>query len=340
MTDKDPNRPIDRIRNSALSMKIGENGDGPIGTIIDMQQSLYSVHEHAIFAIQIADQIDPQRTNTAIPNTQQKVLSLGAQDPEVARTYLTAYTLFKSLHLGPRFDEKKSLQLAFEFLAIIAAILDEQRRLDAATKVAVDEFEALPAKDRSLRLPALGDVSHRCNAFTQKIGHAVDMLEEIARLFYPGEITNKWVDSLAVLLAQKHGEDASVTRAMQERGPALLQLRRLRNMVEHPKDGDRIAVYDFKLLPSMELLLPSVNIQLPGEEPVTGSLVSLMEQVRSSLVDDAEHLFGLLVAANLQPPSKFNICLIELPEDRRPKWNPHQRLSYGIEINGQVQPLG
>lgn len=68
--------------------------------------------------------------------------------------------------------------------------------------------------------------------------------------------------------------------------------------------------------------------------------MSLMDQVRNALVDEAEHLFGLLVAANVQPFSKFKVCLIELPADRRPKWNPHQRLSYGIEIDGQVQPLG
>lgn len=321
-------------------MKIGGEDDGPICTLIDMPQSLYSIHEHAIYAMQLADQIDPQRTNAAVPNTQQKILSLGARDPEVARTYLTAHALFKSMHLGQQFDEKKAVQLAYEFLSIIAAMHDMQRNLDAVTKVAVEGFEALPAKDRSLRLPALGDVSHRCDAFSQKIGHAVDTLEDVACLFYPGEINNKWVDSLVALLAQKHGEDAPVTRAMRERGPALLRLRRLRNMVEHPKDNDRIVVHDFKLLPSMDLLIPSVEIQYPGEEPATGSLVSLMGQVRNALVDEAEHLFGLLVAANIQPFSKLKVCLIELPKELRPKWNPHQRLSYGIKINGQVQPLG
>ena len=321
-------------------MQIGRDGDGPIGTVIDMQHSLYSIHEHAIYAMRLADQIDPQRTNLAVPNTQQKILSLGAKDPEVSRTYLTAYSLFKSMHLGPQFDERKAVQLAFDFLAIIAAMFDMQTSLDTSTKAAFEEFEALPAKDRSLLLPALGDASHRCNAFTQKIGLAVDTLEEIARLFYPGEITNKWVDSLTVLLARRHGEDAPVTRAIRERGPVILHLRRLRNMVEHPKEGDRITVHDFKLLPSMEILMPSVEILCPGEELATGSLISLMDRVRDTLVDEAEHLFGLLVAANIRPFSQFKVCLIELPKELRPNWNPHQSLSYGIEIEGQVQPLG
>lgn len=321
-------------------MRVGEAGDGRICTMIDMEHSLFSIHEHAIYAVQLADQIDPQRTNAAVPNTHQKILSMGAQDPEVARTYLTAHALFKSAHLGDRFEEKKSLELAFDFLSDIAAMVEMQKSLDAATKEAIEKFEALPAKDRSLRLPALGDASHRCDAFTQKIGHAVDTLEQIARLFYPNELTNKWVDSLTALLAQKHGSDAPVARAMRERGPVILQLRRLRNMVEHPRRGDRITVHDFKMSPSMDVLAPSVAIERPGEETATGSLLSLMDQVRNALVDEAEHLFGLLAAANVQPFSKFKVCLIELPMDRRPNWNPHQRLSYGIEINGQVQPFG
>lgn len=321
-------------------MKIGRDCDGPICTMIDMQHALYSIHEHAIYAMQLADQIDPKRTNAVVPNTQQKILSLGAKNPEVARTYLTAYSLFKSMYLGPQFDENKAIQHAFKFLTIISAIVEMQRSLDMATKAAFEKFEALPANDRSLRLPALGDASHRCDALTQKIGHAVDTLEEIARLFYPGEITNKWIDSLVALLAQKYGRDAPPTCAMRERGSVLLRLRRLRNMIEHPKDGDQITVYDFKLLPSMELLVPSVEVQRPCEEAVIFSLASLMDQVRNALVDEAEHLFGLLVAVNIKPVSEFKTCLIELPKKQRPEWNPYQNLAYGIEINGQVLPLG
>lgn len=334
-----PDQPIDLIRNSALSMNIGKEEDGSICTVIDMQHTLYSIHEHAIYAMQLADQIDPQRTNTAVPNTQQKVLSLGTKDPEVARTYLTAHTLFKSMYLGIQFDEQRAIQFAFEYLTIIAAMRDMQRDLDVTTKATLEKFEARPTKDRSLRLPALGDASHRCAAFTQKIGHAVDTLEKISRLFYPGEITKKWIDSLVAILARKHGEDAPVTSTMRELGASLLRLQRLRNMVEHPKDGDRIAVHDFKLLPSMELLLPSIEIYLPGEEPAKGTLISLMDQVSNALIDEAEELFGLLVAEHIQSSCKSIVFLIDLPKNLRPEWNPHQRFSYGIEINGDIYPL-
>jgi hypothetical protein len=101
----DDKRPIDRVRESALSMQIGGPADGAISVMIDMGMALYVVKEHAIYAVQLADQVDPGRTNVAVPDTQQRLLLIGTHDPEVARIFLTAYTMFKSMHLGASFPE-------------------------------------------------------------------------------------------------------------------------------------------------------------------------------------------------------------------------------------------
>jgi hypothetical protein len=85
----DDKRPIDRVRESALSMQIGGPADGAISVMIDMGMALYVVKEHAIYAVQLADQVDPGRTNVAVPNTQQRLLSIGTHDPAFARIFLT-----------------------------------------------------------------------------------------------------------------------------------------------------------------------------------------------------------------------------------------------------------
>ena len=94
----DDKRPIDTVRESALSMQIGGPEDGAIAVMIDMGMALYVVKEHAIYAGQLADQVDPGRTNVAVPNTQQRLLSIGSHDPKAARIFLTTYTMFKSMH--------------------------------------------------------------------------------------------------------------------------------------------------------------------------------------------------------------------------------------------------
>jgi hypothetical protein len=91
MADK---RPIDALRDSAKSMQVGEDGDDDaISEMFPIGAALHFIKQKSIYAIELADQIDPERTNPAIPDTQRKFLSIGASDPVVARTLLTAHTV-------------------------------------------------------------------------------------------------------------------------------------------------------------------------------------------------------------------------------------------------------
>lgn len=55
MSRGDDKRPIDRSRESALSMQIGTPEDGAVSVMIDMENALYVVKERAIYAVQLAD---------------------------------------------------------------------------------------------------------------------------------------------------------------------------------------------------------------------------------------------------------------------------------------------
>ena len=284
--------------------------------------------------------MDPERTNVAVPNTQQRLLSIGTHDPEVARIFLTAYTMFKSTHLGTSFPEREAWSHAFEYLRDIVAMMEIRSALVKAIKEAVAGCNKVVAKDRSITLPALGNAEERCDAFAQKMGHAIDTLKAVARLFYPKELSRKWIDSLTVVAAQKHGEHEPLARFLKEKGGNLLFMRELRNMIEHPQVDAYVKVHDFQLLPSMELVAPSVDIVRPGETPIAEPLVSFMAQVIEELVSIAEVFFALLCGANAKSFSGFLLTVVELPPNRRPTWNPHQRISYGIVMNGEVHLLG
>lgn len=340
MTGLGGNRLIDRLRDGAISMKIGRPEDGGVQTMVPMEGALYAVHAHAIYAIRLADQIDPERTNAAVPNTHQRILAMGAQDPEVGRIFLTAHVFFKSMHLGEQFPEMKALSLAFEYLQDIAAMMDLRRNLEVAVQDAVRRYEDLPKQHRNLGLPALGDAAARCDAFAQKVGHAIDTLKAIARLFYPEEVKRKWIDSLTELAAKRYGGEAFLTKFMRYAGPTLKFLRELRNMVEHPNETARLELHDFRLLPSMDLMTPSLEIIRAGHDTVVSDLSAAMTTVIEELVALGEMLIAQLAAANAQPGAGFPLLLVELPPERRPKWNPHQRLSYGIKVHNEIQPLG
>src|ERR1700690_3177603 len=197
-------RLVDQLRDSAASMDIGAPEEGVIKEMFGLQGRMILVLERAIYAVQLADAIDPDRSNIAIPNTQQRLFCRGAQDPLVAKTLLTARTLFKKLHLGQDFDEIRGVELALELLKDLAAMADVGEMLEKAQAGAITEFERSAARARSLVLPTIGEAEPRFEGFAQKVGHAVDTLCDIARLFYGDALTKKWVDSLVELLRERH----------------------------------------------------------------------------------------------------------------------------------------
>ena len=98
-------RPIDKVRNSGLSMTLPADTGG-ITHMGEINGALHMIGGSAIYRVQLADEIDPERTNIAIPNTHQKVLSYGTDFPYVRQTLMTARRLFSNNVLGPAFDYK------------------------------------------------------------------------------------------------------------------------------------------------------------------------------------------------------------------------------------------
>jgi hypothetical protein len=73
-------RPIDKVRNSGLSITLPADTGG-ITDMGEINGALHMIGGSAIYRVQLADEIDPERTNIAIPNTHQKVLSYGTDFP-------------------------------------------------------------------------------------------------------------------------------------------------------------------------------------------------------------------------------------------------------------------
>src|SRR5580704_18522672 len=124
------NRPIDKIRNSGVRMTLPPDTGG-ITDMGEINGALHMIGGSAIYRVRLADEIDPQRTNIAIPNTHQKVLSYGTEFPYVRQTLMTARRLFSNNLLGPAFDYKAGINLSFEALQDLAAMNDIRKELRA-----------------------------------------------------------------------------------------------------------------------------------------------------------------------------------------------------------------
>jgi hypothetical protein len=331
-------RPIDRLRDSAVSMAIDSPDDqsGIVATF-EIDSRLCMVTGRGVYALQLADQTDPGRTNAAIRNSMQRLLTIGADNVIVSRILLTAESLCKAAYLGPAFPEKRAVALAWQQTKTVAAMAKMVTEFEDHQKKIMSEFDATKMTATQITLPTMEDAEHRFDAFAQKLGHAVNTLQELARLFYP-ELTSKWIDALVKLTVDRYGADAAFTMYIGEVGKTLLFMRDLRNMVEHPKPGLQAKVFDFRQIPTGEILVPSVEFEGSPYGTLPNALHPMMVLLRDGITLMTEQLIGHLCNSNLKPLAGFKIRVVTLPAEECGESNV--RLSYEGYRDGQYFRCG
>lgn len=319
-------------------MQVGTAEDGPIVAVLPTNEKLYFVKTHAVYSVQLADQIDPNRQNPDIPNTQQRELPFGSEHFAVARILLTAEMLFKKTALGQFFDVKQGIDLTIDLLKYIAALIDVRDRLEIAQQEAAVAHVAESPAHRMLHLPSVDNVEARCDAFAQKTAHVVNCLERLAKMFYPTELSSKWIDALIRILKQRERDDSAFAAYMVKVRPFLMFVLEMRNMIEHPKPDKSVKVHNFRLLSSGELAPPSVEIVRHNEPVETTHLTVMMETVTRDLVSVCEALVAYLCDSNIDVRGAFaSLRVIQVPLGQRQ--NPQVRFSYAYYDGQKMIPI-
>ncbi len=327
--------PIDAIRNAAFSMKI-DSAAGALRELIPIGEAMYLVADHAIYAVRLADQIDPARTNPALPNVQQKVCALGAADAAVAAILLTGRTLFDQRRLGPQFAEDSARKLALNLLLDVAALTGMRDSLALAETAAQAAFETRPAQHRGLDLPVVEDIEARVDALSQKAGHIVANLRKLVGLFYT--LPKKWIDSLAALTIERYGAEAPFATFMQDARPLLLDVIALRNAVEHPASDNHVDVHNFRLMPDGRIALPSITLIRVGRADETAGISPFLTRLIEDLTLLIEIMIVHLCAVHVQPSSGVPLFVTELPEAQRAA--KLQRYYYATMWGGRLVQFG
>src|SRR5262245_2861176 len=186
-------RPIDRKRDASVQMDIGTPDDQSAVTgMFPIGDDLYVVKERGIYEVKLADRIDPNRTNIAIPNTQQRVLNYGSDAPLVGRTLLTAKELFNPTYLPKNLNLAEALHLSFEALKDLAAMLDAAGALQQDQLAATRAIERNLQKGGAVALPAVGNIAARCKDFVQKADHSLQSMLSMVRIFYGKDAGRQW----------------------------------------------------------------------------------------------------------------------------------------------------
>jgi hypothetical protein len=330
-------RPIDKVRNSGLSITLPADTGG-ITDMGEINGALHMIGGSAIYRVQIADEIDPERTNIAIPNTHQKVLSYGTDFPYVRQTLMTARRLFSNQVLGPAFDYKTGINLSFEALQDLAAMHDIRKDVRARFDKVAEDLKNLAVKQRSMTVPSMGDIRGETKAFLQKADHVAVALFNIAKLFYGDEIGPRWFASLHKLASEKYGDNDRFTKFLNAALPFLQFVRNARNAVEHPDQAKSVKVTDIALLPSGELNAPSVEVIYRETPQPSVPLLTLMEHIADQLATAFEVMLAHLCGANVQPFAGMPLGVIEYDKNQQKAFKC--RYGYATRMGDQIVPFG
>jgi hypothetical protein len=326
-------RPIDLQRDGGVSMKVGSAGDlSPITAMIVIGKRMHVVKSNSIYEVRLADDIDPQRTNPSVPNTQQKVLDVGSDSEPVGRILLTAHALFSKNYLQENIDSDEALRLSFEILKDVVAMGEVAQSLEK------DEHDstAHPGDDRSVLLPTTRNLTHRCHEFIQKADHSLRKLYSIIQVFYP-KARKSYFDGFYDTLVALYGDNDPFAQGVQDGLPFLRFVRDIRNSAEHPKKDQKIVIKDFSFDPTGGVVGPTIEVIHSRSPQPAVNVALLVREVNAAIIDVVESMIAGLCNKNLKKDSGFAFEVVELPETmRREKF---VRYSYGlVDQNGQVVP--
>lgn len=335
-TPIDKGRPIDKLRSRGGSLKISTpDDDSPVSGVLKTADRLLVVKGKGIYEIKLADQVDPERTNIAVPNTIQRILPYGAQDSWVGAVVMTANHLLQSPYLSSEINGAEAFGLVLKISEDIAGAHELVEKHCDAENVAIKSVDLQIRNDRSVVVPALGNIETSCNAFLQRSDHATQKLFRLVRMFYSDVGSGGW-EGLKTKIDGESQDIDNFSQFLEQTVPFLHLIRNARNCVEHPRPEQRLATADFSMDARNVLLPPTVEIIHPKTPLSKVSVNSFFTETLKDLVCVVELMVVFLCARHVTTTGSFPVQVMEVPQARRR--SPHVRYGYGMRIGDQIVP--
>lgn len=332
-------RAIDRQRDSAITMHIGGDDKSEIQEFLSTGNGLYVIKETGVYKIQLADDIDPERSNPNIPNLNQQVLASGHNNEVVAAILLTAKYLF---------DEKNATVKPF-VASLFESCLGLTRQvleLDALTNALANDiaqketaFTANPPAANAVIIPSIPDLDTKLHNILFKADKAKDAVLEICRLqFLPDTKGKPKLESLEQAIEKSLSAEPQLIAAWKETAKYFVLVRNMRNVIEHPKDNYQVVLSNFTMRADGKIYPPLVEIQHPDTPIRTLPLVEFLEFIRNTMLEHAEVMLAFIRFAVLLNHNPFGEWVSEFPEEERR--HKHVRYYRAINMGGRWRILG
>ncbi|CAD5248785.1 MULTISPECIES: hypothetical protein [unclassified Imperialibacter] len=306
---------IDKIRDSGGEANIGTEADGAVVETLSLNdKKLIIIKERAIYQLQMADDIDPDRTNINLPRMIQKLyIEQGTESELVCRTFLTAKRLLKEGCINDDVDVSKILELSLELLHELIAL---QTEIDNYQKKEKEVSEDYYNQQGSFKIPSIGDVTTRCKTIFQKADHIEQFMIETITVFYPNQKITKQAHfpRFHEIANKLYGPNDPLVLFVKGTLHFMLINRQLRNGLDHRLET--VTVHDFQIQPDSSITSPSIQLNHKDVKLQRQSLSLFLPNIFQDFVMIYENMMAYLTDKHIKPgPLNFRVNVV--PEDKR-----------------------
>ena len=327
-------RPFMPMRDGAGSFDLDNPDDGtPIKEMISLSDRLFLITEKCTYEVQLADQIDPNRTNPSLPhNVRRKLFDYGVRSEPLVKTFLQSDMLFKQNHLA--IDRDVALKLAIEAVHEFDAMEKVMKGFVALETGAIEAAEKAKHQPRSIALPSIGGIDSYCKTFTQKAHHFDRALLSIVRLLLPA--ATNW-DKLHEIVRSKFGKADPFDKLLADAIPNLKLVLNLRDALEHQNKG--ATVRDFSMEPDGSIAPPTVELNFRKSILPRCSVSSLMDGLIAALPIYFEMMIVHLSSKFVRSVGGLPLFVDLLPDTFQA--TKYVRFGYYAKMpDGQMLPFG
>ncbi|MGC1302524.1 MAG: hypothetical protein WA840_09125 [Caulobacteraceae bacterium] len=257
-------RPIDRFRNGGGGARV-EGNVGPILTMFTIRdQRIYFICEHGLTSAQMADQIDPERINPAMPQVVQRPeLAYGATTPFMQRTVCVAVELFNQAHLPELVVRDDGLAKALDAAHALAEVQD------AITALAESEAETrrrIEAGEQQRHVvPKTQNLKGRMEGCISSLRQVALHCQELALMFHPRQNRNdRFTPHLRAALKVQLAADDPLWPHVEWCFSQIERLFNYRNAMIHAEDDKRLVLMDYELQADGVLVAPTIEVLHPA----------------------------------------------------------------------------
>lgn len=330
-----PKLPSMPKRDAAGSFELDDPADGtPIKEMLPLKDRLLLVTEKCTYQVQLADQIDPKRTNPNIPhNVRRKLFDHGTNSEILRKTLIHSKVMFRK-EFQPHLDVAKAMLLALEALGEIISVDQAAQEFAAVETDAIEKVSLIKQQTRSVALPSIGNVEAHCKTFTQRAHHFGSALLRIVRLFYPD--AKNW-DKLQEIVRARYGVDDPFYQVVSGTKPTLLLVLNARDSLEHHNEG--VTTIDFAMEPDGTIAPPTIELHFRKSNLPRCSISHFMQEIIKSLLVSFEMIVTHACSKSARSSAGMPITVGLLSDDHQKAW--HVRFAYGAyDAGGQFTPIG